>query len=412
MLNCKKILCAALVLLYSMTLLDTGFVEAARSSKRKSSKKKTKSKGKSKSSKSRASAKSSTATETTEEVEETASVATTAETTTATAEVSASVANTAETTTNTTETDTSTVEDVSKDSEWENFRICMQSSCSGGDDQPPNVQCYRSVNFDNAFTNCKGLVSEEKRNKFKEYFKGPFTTLEKQTACEDSLKKGKWKDGKCVLTVTYTRGKISNKCLDDCSPVNKSKEWIVDGRNYLCSADTFGVEMCYKDSPNCEAAKSERIGGYIALATAGISAGLGVMQGISTASVSRTETVEDKEAKAKKASLINKGDSEAAALLSDTKEVTRNYSSSSQLKKEYGENSDTYKDLKSELNRKKAIGATTEALNASSGQFAEAASSLVSARIHSKEKGEAVYGTCLLPDGTRLPNGSSIKLDW
>ena len=43
------------------------------------------------------------------------------------------------------------IPDMSKDEDWEDFRLCMQQSCSGGDDQPNNVQCYKSLNFDNVF---------------------------------------------------------------------------------------------------------------------------------------------------------------------------------------------------------------------------------------------------------------------
>ena len=360
---------------------------------------------------------------------ETSAVATTTATTASSvSEVSATATNTAVATTTTAEatgevekeaTPTSgTVPDMSKDAQWEDFRICMQQNCVGGDEQPSNVECYKAVNFDNAFNSCKSMVDSSKWGNYRNYFTGPFIRKEKAEFCKGEIWYGKFDEttGKCVLNVQYTRARVSNECLSDCGAVSKSKNWYVDGRTYICSGDNFGVGECHRDGPNCSASKIQKATGMVSLAGGAIMGGVAAWQAVkdTKATVSRkeTKTVTQKDEDGN----VLKDDKGNALTETVTtyEDVQKNSfkNMSEEERKSYGIGEKELEARQRELNRDKAISGTLSGLQASSSFVTSGVTAIATANIYKEEKGDRVYGVCTLPNGQIVSEGNSIKLSW
>ena len=269
--------------------------------------------------------------------------------------------------TSTTTTSTATEIDVTKDENWENFRLCMQSNCSGGDDEPNNVQCYKSLTFDSVFQNCKSMVEASKQESFKNYFSGPFLNAEKKAFCEgaDSYA-GKYNEatGKCAVTVTYTRPAYNGKQFK-CGAEKKTLTWYLDGKNYVCSGEVFNVNECYKDSDGYEAAKMKKMMGGITLA-----------MGAVTGTISAFSTKQ----------------------FADGTEKVKNSD---------GETVEQTKYRKADWADKTAAFAETGA-----GQLTSGISDMVTGDIMMKQKGDRLFGSCKLSNGYIFSEGNAIKLTW
>ncbi|MBR1544878.1 MAG: hypothetical protein IJ638_02970 [Alphaproteobacteria bacterium] len=392
----KKILVAVLVIAYPFGLQVGDAYAKRKSSSARSAKKKKSSKRKNsvKSASSVSSAKVSESSEGTSS--EVASSSTTNISETETETTTTNTQNTASAPASTTETASASsdaetapssteVKDMSKDPKWEDFRICMQTSCAGSDEQPNNVECYKSINFDNVFMNCKMLVDENKREDFKNYFTGPFLTAEKKTFCEGDLYGGKFNEttGKCAITVKYTRPKYSGKQYK-CSAESKSLTWYLDGRNYVCDADLFGVGNCYQDSANYQSAQIQKWTG-VAQLVAGTAAGL--TTGLSAGMKLKTQTKQVK-------------NESTGAMESVTSNVQVQ-----KVDKKTGE-------MKTVDAKEGVLAGVTAGLQAGSGMLSSGATSLATAMIMEKEKGNRIYGVCNLPNGETISEGNSIKLSW
>ncbi len=256
-------------------------------------------------------------------------------------------------------TTTSEEIDVSKDEKWDNFRICMQSNCGASDDLPNNVNCYKSLNFDNAFENCKMMIEESKHESFKNYFTGPFLNAEKKAFCEGDVYKGKFNEatGKCAVTVTYTRSAYDGKQFD-CKAEKKNLTWYLDNKNYVCSGDAFNVSECYQDSANYESAKMQQIMGGISLGMGALTAGLSVFSGGQVDS--------------------GKRDKDGNAIMRDRSKGEKAY----------------------------------DAIAGSSGQLTEGITQMATADIMMKQKGDRIFGKCIISDGHIVSEGSAVKLSW
>ncbi|MDR1477185.1 MAG: hypothetical protein LBI17_03605 [Rickettsiales bacterium] len=170
-----------------------------------------------------------------------------------------------------------TVDETSQ--EWEDFNYCMRQGCAGGDEQPPNVQCYRQATYDTVYFNCRELFDDRsKQELFSCHMKNKIIPQEKQTACKE--RGGTWASatGRCSISIKFSRGSPCN----DGMTVTK----VVDEKNqqFVCSYDTFGLGECYKE--NKEAKSQAEIAKWTGLASIGLglaTATVGVIQGISGA---------------------------------------------------------------------------------------------------------------------------------
>ncbi|MCR5506593.1 MAG: hypothetical protein K6F04_01955 [bacterium] len=377
----KKILVSLLVIAYPLGLQVDDVYARKKSSSARSSKKKKTSKKKKNTVKSASSESSIITSDSESDIQ-------TSATTTTTTSVPVTSANVVEEVVSASDTEvapsSSEIKDMSKDAKWEEFRICMQTSCAGSDEQPNNVECYKSLNFDNVFMNCKLLVDESKREDFKNYFTGPFLKAEKKAFCEGDLYGGQFNEstGKCAITVKYTRPAYNGKQYK-CGSESKSLTWYLDGRNYICDADLFGVGECYQDSDGYQAAQIQKwtsvaqlVAGTVAGVTSGLTAGL----------------------KIKKETKTQKDDNGNYYTSSENVKVQK-------IDKKTGE-------TKTVDAREGALTGITAGFNASSGMLSSGATSLATAMIMEKEKGNRIYGVCNLPSGEIISEGSSIKLSW
>lgn len=262
------------------------------------------------------------------------------------------------------------VSDVSKDKKWEEFRLCMQQGCSGGDDQPTNVECYKTVTFDKQFNDCKPLIEESKRKDFKKYFLNTFIPNEKKEFCEnkDGPLQGVYENDTCKIKVKFKRNYHKNECLSSCNKVERIKTISIN-KSFTCSPEWFGVEPCYKDSNGCSEAKVKKITGGIAIA-GGVVAGVvsGVASGFAGKNKKET-TDEDKKA-------------------TDT---------TNEKKKESGYDHGS---------------AALDGISAGLDGVTKGAGELATAVLLEKEKGEALKGNCILPDGSAIGEGKSKKITW
>lgn len=392
----KKLLVLFLLFGYSFAIVGED-VYAQRSKKSNSSRgNKSRSKSK-KSSRSGSSAREDHSSSTSDYEEESETATTYTETTTTTVQQVAPapvqqslVVDEAEEKVETTKS-SSGVADMSTDPEWEDFRICMQQNCAGGDEQPLNVECYKTLNFENAFSVCKDYLSDESKIKdFKKYFSGPFIKQEKKAFCEGEIWKGKFNEanGKCAITVTFNRNKVDAK-HHGCSRVSKTKTWYLDNKNYVCDGEAvFGVSPCYHDSANAEAAKTQKI-------TAGITLAMGAITGIATTIATKrnyTEKESDTYARDENGNLKYDEDGKAILIKGETKYWN--------------------KDADDEFKKNAFSAGLMDGLAASSGSLATGTTQLAGAILSEKERGQREYGRCELPNGTMINEGNSIKLSW
>lgn len=391
----KKILILVLLFSYSFGVIEEEVYaqKSKRANSSKSNKNKSKSKSKSKSKKSaRASSSNresnSNTDDDTEEINNTETISSTyTETTTVVQEEIPTpvqqtvVANNTEPEQEeiaTTESKTSEIPDMSKEAEWEDFKVCMQQNCAGGDEQPLNVECYKTLNFENAFSVCKDYILDETKVKdFKKYFSGPFIKQEKKAFCEGEIWNGKFNDanGKCAITVTFKRNKVDGK-HHGCAKVSKTKTWYLDNKNYSCDGESvFNVSPCFHDSAQAESAKMQK---YTAIASMTLGAVTGTIAGIASAkSYKETTTTTDKDGKAHDI-VINNG----------------------------SENKDA------DFGKRAVWSGIGEGWSAASGALTSGGTQLATAIMMEKEKGDREYGRCELPNGTILSEGNTIKLSW
>ncbi len=373
MISLKKILVGIMIATYPLSLQsDLVFAKSKKSSSKKKNRKSKKKN--SKSSLKSASPQVSSAADYEEQVsyaQESSPVVSTT--------VSASVVSESVSTTDSSTVAVATDIDVSKDANWENFRICMQSNCSDGDDSPNNVKCYKNLTFDEVFANCKMLVEEGKRESFKNYFSGPFLTAEKKAFCEGDMYNGKYNEatGKCAITVTYTRPAYNGKQFK-CKAEKKTTTWYLDGKNYVCSAEIFNVDDCYQDSAGYETAKMKKTMGGINLA-------MGAVTGLVASLTTVTKIT--------------------AAVTDKTKETDNSDSDSSSTQPtpsstEENKNKATWYD-------KAAAG-----LSAGAGSLTQGIAEMAEGDILMKQKGDRFFGSCVLPNEERIAEGNARVLHW
>ncbi len=280
----------------------------------------------------------------------------------------------------------SDIPDMSQDAQWESFRICMQQICAGGDNQPTNVECYKKIQFDNAFLNCKGLIEESKVSDYRNYFSGPFINKEKKEFCEGDLYSGEYNSttGKCAISVTYTRPKVDAK-FHGCNSENKTKTWYIDSKNYICDAEQFNVNPCYQDNANVTAEEAKEITGWINVAAGTLTGVASAFSAAKNHSATETKLVDNVDANGNK--------------IQTTQTVAINkYTVSDEKKKEF--------------NKDATLTGITTGISAGLGGVANGVASIASANVAKREKGERVYGICTLSNGEVIPEGSSIKLSW
>ncbi len=285
--------------------------------------------------------------------------------------------------------------DISKDPKWEEFRLCMQQGCSGGDDQPNNVECYKAVNFDKQFTSCKPLIAENKRSEFKKYFLNTFIPNEKKEFCEnkEGSLQGKFENDTCKITIRFKRSGHKNECLSTCDKIERTKTISIN-KAFTCSPDFFGVSPCYKDSPNCQVAKMKKITGGIAIAGGIVS---GAVAGIATTLNALKPTTENKPK--------NSNSDKPPETTSDKPAETTNTDKTDSSKK-------TPKAPKYS-NTGAAVGAgAMEGIAAGMEGVAKGTGELVSASFLEKEKGEMLKGNCIFPDGSAVGEGMTKKITW
>ncbi len=380
MVSVKKIFVLLLVCAYPFAMQEDCFARkkhSSRSSKKSKAKKRTASK----------SNVEKVTKETSNNTEEVAEISNTNTETVQTSSVKTTTSSSSTATTNTsTETASSEgdevgsgaakeVKDMSKDEKWEDFRLCMQTSCAGSDEQPNNVECYKSLNFDNAFMNCKMLVDENKREDFKNYFTGPFIRAEKKEFCEGDFYGGKFDEvtGKCAITVKYTRPSYSGKQFK-CDRESRSLVWYIDNRNYVCDASLFGVGNCYQDSANYTSAQIKKWTGVAQLAVGTV---MGVTAGVTAGMKNVKEEV-------------------------TTKDADGNYRTENV----------TVKNADGTDKKAGKLEGISAGLQASSGMLSTGGTDLATALILEKEKGDRIFGVCNLPNGETIPEGNSKKLSW
>lgn len=405
-----KLLVLFFISIYSVSIsTETVF---ARSNKKKKSNRKSTSKKNKRKNRSQSSAKSSTKIENTNTVadnnqkQENKPVNTTASTQNSPTQQNTTVANNEQTKTeaktNTTQDeiksnpDNKSTPDVSKDKKWEEFRLCMQQGCSGGDDQPSNVECYKTITFDNQFNSCKPLIEESKRKEFKAYFLNTFIPNEKKEFCEnkEGPLQGKYENDTCKITIKFKRNAHKNECLSSCDKIERTKTVSIN-KPFTCSPEWFGVSPCYKDSNGCSEAKVKKITGGIALA-GGVVTGLvsGVTTTMKSSKQSATIEIEGEDGKKEQVTVKNAEELE-------------------KYKKQLS--GDAYKtasgDLEKSTKKDHAAGAL-EGISAGLEGVKQGTSDLITASLMEKEKGEALKGNCILPDGSAIGEGMSKKITW
>lgn len=281
-------------------------------------------------------------------------------------------------------TDNQLYKTVPSHEKWEDFKFCMQQQCMGGPEQPANVECYKNLNFDNAFQSCKIMIGDaSKYGIFEKYFKEVFLPEEQAVAC-DNLFTGKWNAEKktCDITITYTRkydskaGKLMKNSKVGCNDNKTKVVSIPSNGNSIklnCSYENFGLNPCYSDSANVKANE-------VAMIIGGVSAGVGVLAGVAagvTAGLKKeteTKTTKDSEGN----------------LITSTSTVMKN----------------------GKEQRAGAWEGINAGLQAGQGMLLEGVGQMVTAAASKNDVGEAVQGTCKLPDNVTYSEGSIMELSW
>ena len=284
--------------------------------------------------------------------------------------------------------------DISKDKKWEEFRLCMQQGCSGGDDQPTNVECYKSITFDTQFNNCKPLIEESKRSDFKKYFLNTFIPNEKKEFCEnkEGPLQGKYENDTCIITIKFKRNAHKNECLSSCDKVERTKT-IPINKPFTCSPEWFKVDPCYKDTNDCSTAKVKKITGGIAIAGGVVT---GLVAGLTAVPNKKETTIE-----------VDGEDGKKKQVTVSDQEELKKYE-----KKMDGKAYETAtSNIKKNASKDRLTGAMT-GISAGLEGVKQGTADLITASLIEKEKGEALKGNCILPNGSAISEGMSKKITW
>lgn len=270
---------------------------------------------------------------------------------------------------------------IPADESWDEFKFCMQQQCMGSPEQPNNVECYKTINYDNAFQSCKIVIKDtSKYDLYEKYFTTVYLVNEQEEACRQ-IYAGTWIKDKqaCEIAITYTRKYKSNaKVLKNervgCND-KKVKKWYIStkkAQRITCSYESFGLDACYADSADQTA---NEIALWTGIGTTAIGLAAGVASGISAGvSATKKETVTKKDSKGNETT--------------DSIEVA-------------------------ETNKNKKVWTGVSAgLQAGSGMALQGASQIATAAISSQNVGNQVRGRCSLPDGTAYQEDSVIELSY
>lgn len=299
-------------------------------------------------------------------------------------------------------TDEQILQQVQADENWDDFKFCMMQSCSGGSDQPPNVECYKKFGFDSAFQNCKLLIKDpSKYEKFSKYFQTIYIPIEKEEACKNTYS-GRW-DGnrfECYLDITFKRyykTKAKKSLRNDEVGCNDTrvKTFAVGGKSTSCLYETFGLGPCYSDNPQ-QLANEVALG--IGIATTVVGGLTGAIGAISAISSVKGEAKYDDDGKAtgQHESLTYSAE-EAAAYNSSETDRTKHKSVDDKKKGVVGQ---------------QWAAGLSGGLSAGMGMISDGVSNIVSAKVMSKQVGPEVQGRCTFPDATTVREGAPIDLSW
>ncbi|MBD5405650.1 hypothetical protein HDR59_03830 [bacterium] len=292
-------------------------------------------------------------------------------------------------------TDEQLYKTVPSHEKWEDFKFCMQQQCMGGPEQPANVECYKSLNFDNAFQSCKIMIGDaSKYSIFEKYFKEDFLREEQAAACAD-LFAGNWNAEKktCDVAITYTRKYESKAKMLKNSRVgcNDNKTKVVsiptNGSSVKlnCSYEVFGLSACYSDS-------AEQKGNEIGMVIGGVTAGVGLLAGVASGVVAATQkTTETKAIKDKETGKVI-----GSETVVKQKEVKDRKTGEVKLKDETAG----------------AWAGISAGLQAGQGMVLQGVGQMVTAGVSKNDVGEPVLGTCKLPDNVTYSEGSYMELGW
>lgn len=270
---------------------------------------------------------------------------------------------------------------VPADESWDEFKFCMQQQCMGSPEQPNNVECYKTINYDNAFQSCKIVIKDtSKYDLYEKYFTTVYLVNEQEEACRE-IYSGTWIKDKqaCEVAITYTRKyKSTAKVLKNervgCND-KKVKKWYIStkkAQRITCSYESFGLDACYADSADQTA---NEIALWTGIGTTAIGLAAGVASGIS-AGVSAT-----------KKQTVTKKDSNG------------------------NETTDSIEVAETNKNKKVWTGVSA-GLQAGSGMALQGASQIATAAVSSQNVGNQVRGRCSLPDGTAYQEDSVIELSY
>lgn len=291
------------------------------------------------------------------------------------------------------------LKNVVNDSSWKDFKYCMQQQCMGGPEQPNNVECYKSVNFDTAFKSCKAMIADTSKQKlYERYFKEIFIIDEQSEACS-SMFAGNWNSAKktCDITVSYVRkykSKATGMMKNDKVGCDDNAKQIFhlsstgSSVKFTCSHDVFNLGECYEDNANLQ---TNQIGLYMGIAQAATGVAVAAASGIAAA----TQFKRDKSDSDK--------DKDSSSKETKPKETTP--------KETTTESTTTAKKDKGDTGAKVAAGFKA-GLEAGQGAMLAGASSITQAMVAKKDVGETVNGTCQLPDGTVKSEGSVVEIAW
>lgn len=265
---------------------------------------------------------------------------------------------------------------VTSDEKWEDFKLCMQQQCMGGPEQPLNVECYKLLNFDNAFQSCKIMIGDGSKYKlFERYFKEVLLVNEQEKACQ-TMFSGQWnkEDKVCNIEITFTRkysSKVKNAALkNDKVGCNDNKKKIISisatkVSNTTCSYNLFGLNPCYSDPPN---ATTNEIGFGMGIATVIVGSAAGAGAGLAAAFSTKGEETYD-----------SKG------------------------------NVNGHKDATGVQMTFNGISAGMQMGN---GMIMDGVGNIVQATTSAQDVGPEVKGACKLPDGTIYQEGSIMQIAW
>ncbi|MGN0929510.1 MAG: hypothetical protein ACI4N3_02620 [Alphaproteobacteria bacterium] len=268
------------------------------------------------------------------------------------------------------------IKNVVNDENWEDFKFCMQQQCMGGPEQPLNVECYKTLNFDNAFQSCKVMINDVSKYKnFERYFKEFLLIEEQEKACQ-TIFAGTWdkNENVCNIEITFTRqykSKVKNSALKNdkvgCNDNKKIVKSISASKDlkFTCTYEAFGLNACYSD-PNT--AQANEIGLIVGIGTTVVGATAGVVSGFAAAANAKGDATYNEDGN-----------------ITGHEDATKG---------------------------QKVWGGLSAGLQAGSGMVMEGVSQIATAKVSSNDVGSPVKGICKLPDGTTYSEGSVMQLSW